>query len=211
MSTPAAARTRDAVRRGIKRREEAASADVSRLVEAGRHLLAGDGPTRVADIVREAGVSIEAFYRYFGSKDEFVAAVAEDGGLRVAAYVERRMGEATTPEERMRAIVAGMLKQADGPQLRTSTRNILGRRGSEESHRSRNDFAHTMAALLLPVVRDLGSPDPERDAIAATGTLVAAMESFVWSEHSPTPQDVDHLTAFLIAAVTRADGSRPRP
>jgi AcrR family transcriptional regulator len=211
MSTPPGGRTTEAVRRGLKRREDAASAEVHRLIEAGRRLLAGDGPTRVADIVREAGVSIEAFYRYFGSKDEFVAAVAEDGGLRVATYVERRMGEATTPQERMRAVVAGMLRQADGPQLRASTRNILGRRGSDESHRSRSEFAHTVARLLLPVVRDLGSPDPDRDALAATGTLVSAMETFVWSERSPTLEDVDHLTAFLLAALTRADGSRPRP
>ena len=39
---------------------------------------------RVADIVAESGLSNDAFYRHFRSKDALVAAILEDPGLALA-------------------------------------------------------------------------------------------------------------------------------
>ena len=62
----------------------------------------GDRPT-VAEIVREAGLSNQAFYRHFASKDDLVAAIVDAGARRLASYVEHRMAAFDDPVDQVRA------------------------------------------------------------------------------------------------------------
>lgn len=196
MSQPTLSKAEEAVQRSLQRRQETAQADVARLIEAGRELFGSGSDPRVADIVREAGVSIEAFYRYFGSKGEFVAAVAEDGGSRVASYVAHKMHGVADPTRRLRAAVDALLSQAARPELAAAARNILGRAPSDGPA-----FERTIAGLLGPTLAELGSPDPERDARVAAITLVGALQRFVWAGDGPSEDDAEHLATFLRRAV----------
>src|SRR6476620_1080023 len=72
------------------------SAEVRRLLDAGREVMRRNGTSgraRVADIVAAAGLSNEAFYRHFASKDALVAAILDDGALRLRSYLEHQIAK----------------------------------------------------------------------------------------------------------------------
>jgi AcrR family transcriptional regulator len=64
---------------------------------------------RVADIVAAAGLSNDAFYRHFPSKDALVAALLEDGAERLAQYTAHQMSKETSPEDQVRRWVEAVL------------------------------------------------------------------------------------------------------
>ncbi|MCU1586963.1 MAG: putative transcriptional regulator, TetR family, partial [Frankiales bacterium] len=71
-----------AAHRAVDARVRSSEQDVRRLLDAGLALMTAGGtetPPRVTDIIRAAGLSNQAFYRYFASKDDLVAAVIDDG------------------------------------------------------------------------------------------------------------------------------------
>ncbi|WP_017936757.1 TetR/AcrR family transcriptional regulator [Nocardioides sp. Iso805N] len=200
MSDPGTLSKADAaVQRSLQRRQSAAEAEVGRLIEAGRTLFGDGGNPRVADIVRVAGVSLEAFYRYFGSKQEFVAAVAEDGGRRVTSYVEHKMSAEADPHRRLRAAVEALMSQASRPELAAAARNILNLAGAG---RDGAPVQASLADLLAPTLKDLGSSDPSSDASVAAVALVGILQDHVWRETKPSRREVDHLVGFIAAAVT---------
>lgn len=187
-----------AVQRSLERRQTAAQAEVDRLIEVGRDLFGSGANPRVADIVKAAGVSIEAFYRYFGSKSEFVAAVAEDGGQRVTSYVAHKMDGIDDPARRLRAGINALMSQASRPDLAAAARNILGRTGS---HSDAGTIEAALATLLGPTLTDLGSSDVARDSVLASTLLVGVLQSHVWGETQPTRREIDHLVGFVTRAV----------
>src|SRR5580658_8369214 len=78
------------VRRSLAKRESEYAGEVGRLLDAALDLMRQRGTTsrpRVADIVAAAGLSNDAFYRHFPSKDALVAALLEDGTERLSSYV----------------------------------------------------------------------------------------------------------------------------
>lgn len=87
---------------------------------------------RVADIVAAAGLSNDAFYRHFPSKDALVAALLEDGAQRLARYVARQMSKETdpkTPEGQVRRWVEGVLSQTR-EEIAATTLAVLWNGGS---------------------------------------------------------------------------------
>lgn len=198
----ARSRAEEAVQRSLQRRQETAQAEVARLVEAGRELYGAGRDPRVADIVRAAGVSIEAFYRYFGSKGEFVAAVAEDGERRVTSYVEHKMSGVDDPADRLRTAIDALMSQASRPELAAAARNILDRAGQQPEG---SPFEAALAELLSPTLAALGSSDVERDARVAATTLIGVLQGHVWGETRPAKRDLDHLASYLTNAVRGTD------
>lgn len=174
---------------------------MGRLIEAGRTLFGDGANPRVADIVRVAEVSLEAFYRYFGSKQEFVAAVAEDGGRRVTSYVEHKMSAEADPRRRLQAAVEALMSQASRPELAAAARNILNLAGAG---RDGAPVQTSLADLLAPTLKDLGSTDPDNDASVAAVALVGILQGHVWRETKPTRRELDHLVDFIAAAVIQA-------
>jgi len=91
--------------------------EVRRLLDAALSVMRAGGPdgrARVADIVAEAGLSNDAFYRHFPSKDALVAAVIDDGSTRLHSYLTHQMAKETTPEGRIRRWVEAVMSQARG-------------------------------------------------------------------------------------------------
>jgi AcrR family transcriptional regulator len=71
----------------------------------------GYAATRVADIVEIAGVSRNAFYRYFDNKpDCFLTTLDELAGLAEAQLSEAYRDESRSWRERMRTILAGLIE-----------------------------------------------------------------------------------------------------
>jgi AcrR family transcriptional regulator len=73
----------------------------------------GFAQTTIRDIAKEAGVALGALYFHFGSKEEFSAAVFEQGIKAIWEYVEREIAalpEGTGARERIEAAVRAHVK-----------------------------------------------------------------------------------------------------
>ena len=139
-----------------------------RLLDAGLEVMARCGTTsrpRVADIVEAAGLSNDAFYRHFRSKDALVAAILDDGAERLHGYLAHQMAKEATPEEQVRRWVEGVLAQADD-EIAATTLAVLWNGGAagDGTTAGRHFASATLATLLHGPFAALGSDDPELDA-----------------------------------------------
>lgn len=208
MSTPRSARpsaeaddslVEQAVRRSLQSREEAVRAEVQRLLDATLVVIRHTGvesPPKVADIVAEAGLSNQAFYRHFASRDDLLAAVAEAGAARLVSYLEHQMGKADRPAEQIAAWIRGVLGQAAKPSVARDTRAVVS-----SGRRSRRPIAvpHGAPALLVEPLRRFGSVDAERDAEVIGAAVFGRLEFHLWVR-PPSEEDTEHLVGFCLAA-----------
>ena len=158
---------RQAVRRALADRETAYVQEVQRLLDAGQELMeaAGAGSSvRVVDIVKKAGLSNQAFYRHFPSRDALVAAVVERGAARLVGYVAHQLEKARGPEDAVRRWITAVLSQAANPQVAERTRAVLWNLQQLPRDARGESMRPPLADLLVEPLHELGSPDPERDA-----------------------------------------------
>ena len=178
-----------------------------RLLDAALEVMARCGTPsrpRVADIVAEAGLSNEAFYRHFRSKDDLVTAILEDGGERLRSYLAHQMAKEPTPEGQVRRWVEGVLAQADGDSAAT-TLAVLWNGGSVGGGLAagRHFASAPLASLLLGPFAALGSDAPELDAALAAHATLGRLSDCLWQGDRPTPAEVDRVTDFCLAAIGR--------
>src|SRR5260370_10708539 len=128
-----ASRPRTLADRAVDRRlapaQELAETDVRALMDAGLALLRTEAPgrsPRVADIVAAAGLSNDAFYRYFASKDDLGAAIVADGSRRLVTYVRQQLAKGDDAAARLRLGIDAIMKQATDPDVAASTRAVIG-------------------------------------------------------------------------------------
>ncbi|WP_034517539.1 TetR/AcrR family transcriptional regulator [Actinomadura rifamycini] len=195
-------------RRTLAKRGAAYAGEVRRLLDAALEVMRECGTAsrpRVADIVSAAGLSNEAFYRHFRSKDALVAALLEDGTERLHGYVAHRMAKEPTPERRVRAWVGGVFTQAR-EEIAATTRAVLWNAGAlSEPAGSKPPVASGRLAELLPgPFRELGSDDPLLDASLAAHATFGLLADYVWGGTEPTDGDVERVTAFCLRAITPA-------
>ena len=156
-------------------REAEYSDEVQRLLDAGLAVMARSGTSaspRVADIVSEAQVSNDAFYRHFSSKEDLVLAVAEAGAERLVSYVSHQMSKHPDPHRQITTWVSCIMQQAADPSIAEPTRAVLWNAASvsDRSRTDKNDAYADLAEILIEPLTGCGSNDPRRDADAITAT-----------------------------------------
>jgi AcrR family transcriptional regulator len=163
-----------AVERPLAQRRAAYAEEVRRLVAAAFVLIerSGELEPRVGDIVREAGLSNQAFYRHFPSKQALLVAVLDEGVRILAGYLAHRMEAAAGPSEAIREWLRGMLEQAVAPAGASATRPfVLARTRLAEAHPA--EVAASERQLTAPLrlairaaasAGELPGADPEPDA-----------------------------------------------
>lgn len=190
-----------AVRRRAGGRYATARDEVRRLLDSGLELMRADpaGNPRIAEIVRRAKVSNDAFYRAFRGKDDLMAAIADDGARRLLDHLRRECARQKAPEERIRACVRAVFRQAADPDIAATTRAVLRNtpRGAAAVSGG-TELRQQVAQLLAEPMRKCGSVDPGRDALVASCAIFAVMEQFLWREQVPTADDVDHVVAWVM-------------
>ncbi|ROO84763.1 TetR family transcriptional regulator [Actinocorallia herbida] len=198
-----------AVRRRLAGLEEAAAADVRALMDAGLALMVergdGRGP-RVADIVAAAGLSNDAFYRYFSGKEALVEAIVDRGARTLTAYVARRVAAETDPVEAIRAGVLAVLKQVSDAALARQTRAVLGNSLSMSpgsvhvSVRLVEDLADVFAGPLTA----LASPAPASAARTIASATVGTLHYYLFKGDLPSTPETEALVSFLLTGATPA-------
>jgi AcrR family transcriptional regulator len=186
--------------------------EVRRLLDAALAVMRNGGTSRarVADIVAAAGVSNDAFYRYFPSKDALVAALLEDGAARLLGYLGHQMAKEATPEAKVRRWVEGVLSQAEGEVAETTIAVLSNSGGVEGGGASGRHFAAgPLATLLREPFAELGSTDPELDASVMAHAVLGKMSDHLWARTHPSPAEAERIVELCLAAV-RGERKRRR-
>jgi AcrR family transcriptional regulator len=192
--------------RSLARRQAVYADEVRRLLDAGLEVMRECGTTKsppVSDIVAAAGLSRDAFYRHFASKEDLVAAIVEAGAERLRSYLRHQMAKERDPGARLRRWIEGIMSQASNREVAHSTRAVLWN-GGRVGDQARPEVVTThrpLAELIVEPVAALGSRDPERDAAAITQATMGLMNDFLWRFAAPTRADVAHLVRFCHTAV----------
>ena len=171
--------------------------DVRRLLDAALEVIRQHGTAlrpRVADIVAVAGLSNDAFYRLFPSKDALVTALLEDGTSRLASYVGHQMGKETTPEGKVRRWVKGVLSQTR-QEIAATTLAVLWNGGSTGL---RHNASAPLATLLFEPFAALGSTNPVLDASLVAHATLGMVSEHLWLGTSPSRAEVDRVTEFCV-------------
>jgi AcrR family transcriptional regulator len=179
------------------------AAEVRRLIDAAFAVMrtTGDIDPQVRDIVKAAGLSNQAFYRHFASKDALLLAVLADGQRQLVEYLRARMASSDDAEAQVRLWIEGVLAQARNPDAAEATRPFAIN-GARLADRYPEDLAATRADLLTtlaPSVKALGGTD--HDAAFVCELALARMNDAIIQRRSPEPVEVRNLVEFCLAGV----------
>jgi AcrR family transcriptional regulator len=194
--------------RSVAKRGANYTTEVRRLLDAGLEVMrecSTDSRPRVSDIVTAAGLSNEAFYRHFPSKDALVAAILEDGAARLRGYLEHQMAKESDPARQVRRWVEGVLAQAADPDIAATIlavlRNAVGTGdGIASGHSSINA---PLGSLLHDPFAALGSRDPTLDAALASHAVVGLLSDYLRRDARPSRAEIRRVVDFCLA------GTRP--
>ncbi len=168
-----------------------------------------DSRPRVADIVAEADLSNEGFYRHFASKDALVAAILDDGTERLLSYLAHQMDKESTPEGRIRRWVEGILSQAADEESAATTLAVLWNAAGlgPTMSASHTSTSARLATLLHQPLVDLHGVDPELDAELVAHAVVGRLNDLLWGRRKSTRAETDRLVSFCLSACTTQSGS----
>ncbi len=173
--------------------------EVRRLLDAALDVIRQHGTgsrPRVADIVAAAGLSNDAFYRHFPSKDSLVAALLEDGTERLASYLGKQMGKESSPEGQVRRWVEGVLSQTR-QEIAATTLAVLWN-GGGIGDGGRHNAGPSLATLLHGPFALLGSPDPEMDASLVAHATLGKVSEYLWAGRTPGRAEIDRVVQFSL-------------
>jgi AcrR family transcriptional regulator len=203
------------VDRSIERRRRAYEDEVRRLIEAsfviGRRT--GQLQPRVGEIVAEAGLSNQAFYKHFRSKDELLLAVLDEGICILCSYLEHRMQTARSPERRIRHWISGLLEQALSPESAPATRPFalsrtrLAELFPEEVKESEQQLTRLLRDAIREAqeAREIEGVDPDRDAELIYNLSMGWVERKLADPVPARRADAEHLIEFAMHGLHRGD------
>jgi AcrR family transcriptional regulator len=188
---------RAAVERALSKRRGDAQLDATvRVAER-----AAPKPPRVADIVAEAGTSNQAFYRYFGSKDEVLRAALARGTQRVHSYLSHHVAKAPGPAEQVEAWIRGVLAQVIDRTAARQSRAIVRNLGDQAAAEVGQDGLKDIRDVLRTAMRATGSRQVELDTNAVFDLTFAVLRRHAQAGTAPSPAECDHLVRFCLTAV----------
>jgi AcrR family transcriptional regulator len=189
----------------LRERRSAYVAEVRALIDAAFAVMArtGDIDPPVRDIVREAGLSNQAFYRHFTSKDVLLLAVLTDGQRQLIEYLRHRVARASDPREQVRRWIDGIMAQARDKAAADATRPFAVN-GTRLAARFPAELAATRAELLetlTPAVRALGGT--EHDAELVRDLALGRMNDAIAARRTVTSREVSDLVDFCLDGLRR--------
>jgi AcrR family transcriptional regulator len=185
------------------------------IVRAARNLIDAKGPTfTTQELIKEAGIALQTFYRYFPGKDQLLLAVIEDIIEENCHAYRERARTLDDPVDRLRSYVMATVESLKGPHhgpsFITSEHFRLQTLYPAEVSRATQPFTD----LLLDEIREavaagrLQPSDPEYSAWLITQLAMAVFHHYDCAGlDEPTTQVAERLWNFCLAALS--DGSPP--
>jgi AcrR family transcriptional regulator len=205
--------SRSAASEALERRRIAYAEEVHRLVAASFALIRDQGTLepRVSEIVKAAGLSNQAFYRHFHSKDELLLAVLADGVRQLHGYLAHRMDGAAEPLEKVRCFLAGVCEQVLDPAAARATRPFALSRGRlmdlfpDQVARAEADLTALLRGAIEAAARsgDLHGTEPELDARTLYDFAVGWLGQRIAQPGRASRAEADHVVAFALRGLRR--------
>jgi len=204
-----------AVERTVAGRRTEYEREMTRIVESTFAIIERTGTLdpSMREILAEAGLSTQTFYRYFTSKDELMLALLDEGRRRLLASLQRRMQRSTAPAEQVRAWIQGVLAQASdtGAAARTRPWVTSEQRLSELFPEEQQASVDLLIGLLDEPIRRLGDvpskkstgPDVEDDVAHGAAIMVyrlafATLRSHLAAGTRPSAGETEDLVGFCL-------------
>jgi AcrR family transcriptional regulator len=178
------------------------------IVRAARRLIATKGSSfTTQELVKEAGVALQTFYRYFASKDQLLLAVFEDLISEFCDGLRRQVAEIADPIERLRfCVTIAAASRADdaaiaAPRFITSEHWRLQQEYPEEISVAISSFTDLVAEEIENAVRvgALQSVDPRADAWHITQLVMAVFHHYAFTEAERSEDEVaERLWRFCL-------------
>jgi len=193
----------DIAARALANRRDAYVVEVRRLIDAAFTVMSetGEIDPPVRDIVKHAGLSNQAFYRHFPSKDALLLAVLADGQRQLVEHLRRRIATTSDPADQIRRWIGGVLAQARDTAAARATRPFA-LNGERLAARFPAELAAGRAELLeslTPAVRTLGGD--EQDAAFVRDLALARMNDAIAQRRTPTSGEVRRVVVFCLDGV----------
>ena len=211
---------RRAIERSTAERQAGYVEEIRRVVEATYRLIEKSGgfdpPLR--DILKAAGLSTQAFYKHFRSKDELLLVLLDDGRRQMLGYLRHRMGNASTAAGRVRAWIQGVLAQAADPRAAKRTKPFVVNQDRltdqfpTEQQASFDLLVDLLAGALatLPARPHDGGP-ARRDAEAIYHATFGALRAHLIAGTRPSADEIDHLVEFCLKGASGKKSARRSP
>jgi TetR/AcrR family transcriptional regulator len=201
--SPVVQRSRD---RGV---EQAKS-----IVAAARRLMDSKGLNfTTQELIKEAGIALQTFYRYFPAKDYLFLAVIEDVIDENCAVFRKQAQKLPDPVERLRYYVTATVRALEvpgsGPSFITSEHFRLQTGYPAEVSRATQPFTDLLVEQINEAVATgrLNSPDPVYSAWLITQLSMAVFHHYDCAGlDEPIDQIADKVWAFCFTALS---GSGP--
>ena len=208
---------RRALDRTVAGRQAEYVQEVERIVDATYRLIERTGgidpPLR--DVLSEARLSTQAFYRFFRSKDELMLVLLDDGRRRLLEYLERRMAAVSSPAGKVRAWVEGVLAQASHGDAAARTRPFVANqdRLAEAFPREQQETVDLLIDLLVEPIDQLRRPASSRrasrraasaarrDAEAVYQLAFGTMRTHLIGRSRPTAEEITHVSRFALQGI----------
>ncbi|MEE2033239.1 TetR/AcrR family transcriptional regulator [Rhodococcus chondri] len=187
-------------------RQEAYDAEVRTLIRATSEVMLRKGCTevpKVSEIVHEAGITNQAFYRHFRSRDDVIVATYEQGMLTVHNYLQHRVDKKSSWQDKLEAWIDGVLAQIEDPRLADLSSVIqwnvaqIAREKTEIEPVGRK----RIQALLKSILEDSGIADPDRQALFVHTLVTGTATHYMDTGRQPTPDDRKALLRFCLAGL----------
>ena len=191
-------------------------AQAKSMVDAARRLIAEKGERfTTQELVKEAGVALQTFYRHFEGKDQLLLAVLEDTIAEGAAQFEGAARHLPDPVDRLHSYVAAALEAVQGED------SVAPRFITAEHWRLQQLFPQEMAFATRPIsdllLRDireaqsrglLHPADPERGAWLMTRLLMATFHHYAFATRDEGSETItEDVWNFCLNAL----GGTPKP
>ena len=181
-------------------------------IKAAGHRLIGEKGSgfTTQDLIKEAGVALQTFYRYFGSKDQLVIELIADLTLARCIEYSAVVDGMTDPVARLTYIVRTTLAplksdaEIAGAQFVGAERWRLHQLYPAEVWAATQPFTDLIRRELEAGLAQgvLAPRNPERDAWLITKTVVSTFHHYAYEPDDPAMTTIaDDVTDFCLAAV----------
>lgn len=195
----------------VQRSRSRIASQVKLMLDAARRLIHDKGDDfTTQELVSEAGVALQTFYRYFASKDELLLAVIGDAMTEACERWSKDAAKLSNPVERLRFYISAPLEKLDGQDAAgmrfiVSAHWHLHRIFPSELAEAEKPFVELLLAEVNSAVDSglLHPPNPEWDAWFIVELLRSVYHYYVYAAKGDEDVNVvkENLWQFCATAL----------
>jgi AcrR family transcriptional regulator len=181
------------------------------IVSAARRLITRNGGSfTTQELVKEAGVALQTFYRQFGGKDQLLIAVLEDMIAEAAVQYEERARALPDPVARLRSYIKDTLASLGGPAGGPPAGFVVSEHWrlhqifpDEITHAMKPWADLVLREILAAEAAGLLHPrDPEQDAWLVTRLVTAVYHHHAFVTSDQSAEEIgENVWGFCLAAL----------